>query len=72
MPSSRLARNAARYIEKRIRSVLAQSVSMSGQYELGHLACGWASTDGTLRILRCFESEGMHIVPVGGATFHHH
>jgi glycosyltransferase involved in cell wall biosynthesis len=55
-------RNAARYIEETVDSVLAQSVFRSGQCELEYLVCDGASTDGTLEILRPFESRGVRVV----------
>jgi glycosyltransferase involved in cell wall biosynthesis len=55
-------RNAVRYIEETVRSVLAQSVFRSGQCEVEYLVCDGASTDGTLEILQRFEGEGVRVV----------
>lgn len=55
-------RNAARYIEETIESVLQQSVFRSGRCELEYLVYDGASTDGTLQLLRPFESRGVRVV----------
>jgi glycosyltransferase involved in cell wall biosynthesis len=61
-------RNAAPYIEETVRSVLNQTVFMSGRCELEYLVRDGASTDGTLEILRRFERDGVQVVsqPDGG------
>src|SRR3989442_317543 len=46
-----VCRNATRYIEETIKSVLSQSVFLSGQCELEYLVCDGASMDGTLDLL---------------------
>jgi len=55
-------RNAERYIEETVRSVLGQSVFRSGGAELEYLVCDGASTDATLEILRPLEREGVRVV----------
>jgi len=55
-------RNAARYIEETVESVLAQSVFRSGKAELEYLVCDGASTDATLELLRPFEREGVRVI----------
>ena len=61
-------KNAARYIEETVESVLQQSVFGSGQCELEYLVYDGASTDGTLERLRPYEARGMKLVsePDGG------
>lgn len=61
-------RNAARYIEETVESVLQQSVFRSGRCELEYLVYDGASTDGTLERLRPYESRGVKVVsePDGG------
>lgn len=56
-----VCRNAARHIEETVESVLSQSVFQSGRCELEYLVCDGASTDGTLEILRRYESRGVHV-----------
>jgi glycosyltransferase involved in cell wall biosynthesis len=63
-------RNAARYIEESVRSVLAQSVFRTGKCELEYLVCDGASTDGTLELLRPFESQGVRVVSEPDAGFY--
>ena len=55
-------RNAARYIEETINSVLSQSVFRSGRCELEYLICDGASTDGTLELLRSYEKRGVTVI----------
>ena len=61
-------KNAARYIEETVESVLQQSVFRSGQCELEYLVYDGASTDGTLERLRPYEARGIRLVsePDGG------
>jgi glycosyltransferase involved in cell wall biosynthesis len=61
-------RNAARYIEETVESVLQQTVFRSGQCELEYLVYDGASTDDTLKRLRPYESRGVKLVsePDGG------
>ena len=63
-----VCRNAARHIEETIESVLSQSVFRSGRCELEYLVFDGASTDGTVEILRRYESRGVRLVsePDGG------
>lgn len=55
-------RNAARYIEETVRSVLEQTVFRSGRFELEYIVRDGASTDGTLKIMRPFERDGVKVV----------
>lgn len=55
-------RNAERYIEETVRSVLAQSVFRSGKCELEYIVRDGASSDRTLEILRPFEREGVRVL----------
>ncbi len=55
-------KNAARYIEETVNSVLSQSVFRSGQCELEYLIHDGASTDGTLELLRPYERHGVTLV----------
>lgn len=55
-------RNAARYIEETVESVLSQSVFRAGRCELEYLVCDGASTDGTLELLRRYESRGVRVM----------
>jgi len=61
-------RNAAAYIEETVKSVLAQPVFASGRCELEYLVYDAASSDGTIDILRRYESQGVRVVsePDGG------
>lgn len=63
-------RNAARYIEETVTSVLAQSVFRTGQCELEYLVCDGASTDGTLDLLRPFEEQGVSVITEPDAGFY--
>ncbi len=54
-------KNAARYIEETVNSVLSQSVFRSGRCELEYLVCDGASTDGTLELLRAYEAHGVTV-----------
>src|SRR2546428_13543673 len=54
-------RNAVRYIEETVKSVLSQSIFLSGQCELEHLVYDGASTDGTLNLLRPYERHGVNV-----------
>jgi glycosyltransferase involved in cell wall biosynthesis len=63
-------RNAARYIEETVRSVLAQSVFRSGKAELEYLVCDGASTDATLELLRPFEREGVRVTSEPDSGFY--
>jgi glycosyltransferase involved in cell wall biosynthesis len=54
-------RNSARYIKETVESVLSQSVFTSGRCELEYLVCDGASTDGTLELLRAYESRGVSV-----------
>jgi len=55
-------RNAARYIEETVNSVLSQSVFLSSQCELEYLVCDGASEDGTLDLLRPYEHQGVTLI----------
>ena len=55
-------RNAERYIEETVRSILTQTVFRSEKAELEYLVCDGASTDATLERLRPFEREGVRVV----------
>jgi glycosyltransferase involved in cell wall biosynthesis len=61
-------RNAARYIEETVESVLQQTVFRSGRCELEYLVYDGASTDDTLKRLRPYDSQGVKVVsePDGG------
>jgi glycosyltransferase involved in cell wall biosynthesis len=61
-------RNAARYIDETVESVLQQSEFRSGRSELEYLVFDGASTDGTVERLRPYESRGVEVVsePDGG------
>ena len=63
-----VCRNAARYIEETVESVLSQSVFRSGRCELEYLVFDGASTDSTLDILTRYEGRGVTVVsePDGG------
>ena len=63
-------RNAARYIEETVRSVLVQSAFRSGRCELEYLVFDGASTDGTIEILRPFESQGIRVVSEPDSGFY--
>lgn len=63
-------KNAARYIDETVESVLRQTVFRSGQYELEYLVYDGASTDGTLEGLRTFESSGVRVVSEPDAGFY--
>lgn len=63
-------RNAARYIGETVESVLAQAVFRAGRCELEYLVCDGASTDGTLELLRPFESRGVRVVSAPDAGFY--
>ena len=55
-------RNSARYIEETVKSVLSQSVFLSGRCELEYLICDGASSDATLELLAPYERQGLKIV----------
>ena len=55
-------RNAAQYIEETVRSVVSQSVFLSGQCELEYLVCDGASTDRTLDLLRPYQRQGVTVI----------
>ncbi|MGH8130047.1 MAG: glycosyltransferase [Steroidobacteraceae bacterium] len=63
-------RNAARHIEETLKSVLGQSVFRAGKHGLEYLLCDGASTDGTLEILRPYESRGLRVVSRSDAGFY--
>ena len=63
-------RNAVRYIEETVESVLQQSVFRSGRCELEYLVYDGASTDGTLERLRPYESRGVRLVSEPDAGFY--
>lgn len=63
-------RNAARYIEETVESVLAQSLFRSGQCELEYLVCDGASTDGTHDLLRPYAARGVTVVSEPDAGFY--
>lgn len=63
-------RNAVRYIEDTVESVLQQSVFRSGRCDLEYLVCDGASTDGTLERLRLYESRGVSVVSEPDAGFY--
>jgi glycosyltransferase involved in cell wall biosynthesis len=54
-------KNAARHIQETVNSVLSQTVFRSGQCELEYLVYDGASTDGTLELLRAYESKGVSV-----------
>ena len=55
-------RNAAPYIEETVNSVLSQTIFRSGRCDLQYLVCDGGSTDGTLDLLRPYESRGVAVV----------
>jgi glycosyltransferase involved in cell wall biosynthesis len=55
-------KNAVRYIEETVKSVLSQTVFLSGQCELEYLVYDGASTDGTVERLRPYERHGVTVV----------
>jgi glycosyltransferase involved in cell wall biosynthesis len=55
-------KNAARYIEETVDSVLSQTIFSSGRCDLEYLIYDGASTDGTLELLRPYESRGVSVV----------
>src|SRR5436309_3502070 len=55
-------KNAARYIEETVTSVLSQSVFLSGHCELEYLVCDGASTDGTQDLVRPYERKGVTLI----------
>lgn len=63
-------RNAARYIEETVRSVLAQSAFRTGRAELEYLVCDGASTDATLELLRPFERDGVRVISEPDSGFY--
>jgi glycosyltransferase involved in cell wall biosynthesis len=65
-----VCRNAARYIGATVESVLAQALFRSGRCDLEYLVCDGASTDGTLEILRPFESQGVRVLSEPDASLY--
>ena len=61
-------RNAARYIDETVTSVLEQSIFTSGRSQLQYLVYDGASTDDTVARLRPYERHGVTVVsePDGG------
>lgn len=61
-------RNAARYIDETVTSVLQQSIFTSGRSQLQYLVYDGASTDDTVARLRPYERHGVTVVsePDGG------
>jgi glycosyltransferase involved in cell wall biosynthesis len=55
-------KNAVRYVEETVDSVLSQSVFRAGQCELEYLVFDGASTDGTVQRLRPYERHGVRLV----------
>jgi glycosyltransferase involved in cell wall biosynthesis len=55
-------RNAAQYIEETVKSVLSQTIFVSGRCELEYLVYDGASTDGTLELLRPYERRGVTVI----------
>ena len=55
-------KNAARYIEETVNSVLSQTIFRSGRCNLEYFVYDGASTDGTLELLRPYESRGVSVV----------
>jgi glycosyltransferase involved in cell wall biosynthesis len=55
-------KNAARYIEETVNSVLSQTIFRSGRCELEYLIYDGASTDGTRALLERYESQGVTVV----------
>jgi glycosyltransferase involved in cell wall biosynthesis len=55
-------RNAARYIEETVESVLSQAIFRSGRCDLEYLVFDGASNDDTLGRLRPYESRGVTVV----------
>ena len=55
-------RNAARYIEETVRSVVSQPLFAFGRHELEYLVRDGASTDGTLEILRRYQERGVRVI----------
>jgi glycosyltransferase involved in cell wall biosynthesis len=63
-------RNAVRYIEETVKSVLSQSIFLSGKCELEYLVCDGASTDGTLDLLRPYERHGVTVISEPDSGFY--
>lgn len=63
-------RNASRYIEATVKSVLSQSVFQSGRCELEYLVCDGASTDGTLELLAPYERQGVSVLSEPDSGFY--
>lgn len=63
-------RNAVRYIEETVKSVLSQSIFLSGKCELEYLVCDGASTDGTLDLLRPYELHGVTVISEPDSGFY--
>jgi len=57
-----VCRNAARYIEETVQSVLSQPVFRSGRCDLEYLVFDGASTDATRDILARYEGRGVTVV----------
>jgi glycosyltransferase involved in cell wall biosynthesis len=55
-------RNAARYIDETVTSVLEQTIFTSGQSQLQYLVYDGASTDDTVARLRPYERHGVTVV----------
>jgi len=55
-------RNAARHIGDTVRSVLSQYAVQAGRVRLEYIICDGASTDGTIDIIRQFESPLVKVI----------
>jgi glycosyltransferase involved in cell wall biosynthesis len=55
-------KDAARYIQETVDSVLSQTIFRSGRCDLEYFVYDGASTDGTLELLRAYESRGVNVV----------
>ena len=63
-------KNAARYIEETVDSVLSQSLFRSGHAELEYLVYDGASSDRTREILRAYEPHGVRLVSEPDSGFY--